>query len=357
MATKSMLKPTCIVYEVGKDIDRERYNELIMKVGDWFSEIRNTKEPVKLAKQLIDACLKGVKPSDPTQSWDSAATSPLATRIRMACRFDMETMQPLRSANEVTTRKKALAKDRELKKRKEAEKDGNYPKEFSNSVAMDATYGDDPAVFFTTKEITIREARHEAMLEQFPQLNNVAAESKLAMLLDLQLLSDRLRFRNAAAGVSKKEIKATEKEMQDLTAQIVALERAMGIDPVSVSKMQKEKEGGTIGDAVKRFDTEEYRELREQLFAEELIMLYQMYHQTSPRTDMDGYQLDDVGLFALTRTRVVTCPKCGTKNFAGFEIDEIERYLISKGLLREVPEIEEVAEAVPGTALTVVTDA
>jgi hypothetical protein len=343
MASKSVLKPTPVVYEVGKDIETERYNELIMKVGDWFSEIRNTKEPVKLAKQLIDACLKGVKPSDPTQNWDSAATSPLATRVRMACRFDMETMTPLRSANEVTKRKKDLAKDREVKKKKELEKDGNYPKEFSNQTAMDATYGDDPAIFFTTKELEVRANRLQAMLEQFPQLNNIAAEAKLAMLLDLQLLSDRLRFRNAAAGVNKREIKATEKEMQDMTAQIVALERAMGIDPISVSKMQKEKEGGTIGDAVKRFDTEEYREIRERLFAEELILVYSMYHQVSPRTDMDGFQIDDVGLFALTRTRVVTCPKCGTKNFAGFEIKEIEEYLISKGYL--VPVVDEESDA------------
>lgn len=344
MAVGSKLQPTPIVYVVGDDIPVERYNELIQKVGDWFSEIRNTKEPVKLAKAVIDACLKGVKPSDPAQPWTAAATSSLATRVRMACRFDMEAMVPLRSATERTKVKKEKEKDRVRAKREQQKVDGNYPKEFQNAQGMDPTYGDDPAVFFTTKELETRATRKAAMLEQFPQLDNVAAEPKLEMLLDLQLLCDRLRFRNAAAGANKKEVKATEREMQEMTLQLINLEKAIGIDPVSVSKMQKEKEGGTIGDAVRRFDALEHRELRERLFAEELILLYQMYHQPSPRTDMDGYQLDDVGLFALTRTRVVTCPKCQTKNFAGFEIGEIEEYLLRKGFLKPAP-----LEAVPAT--------
>lgn len=339
MAKGSVLKPTPIVYSVGDDISKDTYNELIQKVGDWFAEIRNTKEPIKLAKSVIDACLKGVKPSDPTKNWDTAATATLAKRIRMACRFDMDLMEPLRTADEKTKAKKLREKDRERAKSEAAKVDQNYPEEYRNTVAMDPTYGDDPAVFFTTKELQTRAERKTAMQQQFPQLDNTAAEPKLELLLDLQLLCDRLRFRNAAAGSkSKSEVRATEREMQEMTTQLVNLEKAMGIDPVSISKMQKEREGGNIGEAVRRFDDMDYREIREQLFAEELVLLYQMYHQPSPRTDMDGWQLDDVGLFALTRTRVVTCPNCHTKNFAGFEIQEIEDYLVKKGWLKPIVE-------------------
>lgn len=346
MATQSKLKPTPIVYAVGEDITAETYNELVQGIGDWFSETRNTKEPVKLAKQVINACLLGVKPSDPAQLWDSAATATLEKRIRMACRFDMVTMQPLRSADEKTKIKKEKAKDRERSKRDEAKSDQHYPEEFKNAAAMDATYGDDPAVFFTSKELTTRDKRREAILTQFPQLDNVAQEPKLEMLLDLQLLFDRMRFRNAAAGANKKEVRATEQEMQDMTKRIVDLEKAMAIDPVTVNKMQKEKEGGTIGDAVRRFEQMgDYRETKERLLAEELIMAYSMYHQPSLRSDMEGYQLDDVGLFGLTKTRVVACPKCGTRNFAGFEIDEIERWLVAKGYLKPLPPIPVVSVA------------
>lgn len=346
MATQSKLKPTPIIYAIGDDLSPDVYNQLVQGVGDWFSETRNTKEPVKLAKQVIDACLKCVKPSDPAQIWESAATATLEKRIRMACRFDMVTMQPLRSADEKTKAKKEKAKDRERKKRDEAKVDQHYPEEFKNATAMDPTYGDDPAVFFTSKELETRAARRDAMIIQFPQLDNVAQEPKLDMLLDLQLLFDRMRFRNAAAGANKKEVRASEQEMQDLTKRIVDLEKAMGIDPVSVNKMQKEKEGGTIGDAVARFEQlGDYRAIKERLLAEELLMAFEMYHQPSPRPDMEGWQLDDVGLYGLTKTRVVTCPKCGERNFAGFSIEEIEAWLVAKGHLKPLPPLPVEPEA------------
>lgn len=336
MAQQSVLKPTPIIYKVGEDINQEQYNELVQKIGDWFSEIRNTKEPVKLAKMTLEACLKGVKPTDPLSIWDSAATATLAKRVRMACRFDMDTMTPLRTASDQARVRKQQKKDREREKQQEAKVDPNYPAEFRD---LDPTYGDDPAVFFTSRELAIREERRAAMVTQFPQLDNAAQGPKLDMLLDLHLLFERLRFRNAAAGAKKDQVKATEKEMQDYTKQIIDLEKALGIDPVSVDKMQKKKEGGSIGDAVRRFEEMgNYRELRDKLFAEELILSYQAYMRPSPRTDMDGYQLDDVGLFGITKCRVVTCPKCQTQVFGGFTVQEIEEWLIQKGFLKQVSE-------------------
>ena len=334
MAQQSVLKPTPIIYKVGEDITQEKYNELVQAVGDWFAEIRNTKEPVKLAKMTIDACLNCVKPTDPLTVWDSASQATLSKRVRMACRYDMDAMKPLRTADDQRKRVKQQAKDRAREKAQEQKVDPNYPAEFRT---LEPSYGEDPAVFFTTKELEIREQRRQAMITQFPQLDNAAQGPKLDMLLDLQLLFERLRFRNAAAGAKKDQVKATEREMQEYTKQIVDLEKAMGIDPVSVDKMQKKKEGGSVGDAVRRFEEMgNYREIREKLFAEELILAYQMYMQPSPRTDMDGYQLDDVGLFAITKCRVVSCPKCQTKVFGGFSIDEIEAWLVKKGYLKQV---------------------
>lgn len=334
MAQQSVLKATPIIYKVGEDITQERYNELVQAVGDWFSEIRNTKEPVKLAKMTIDACLNCVKPTDPLTTWDSASQATLSKRVRMACRYDMEAMKPLRTADDQRKRVKQQAKDRARAKAEEQKVDTNYPAEFRT---LEPSYGEDPAVFFTSKELEIREQRRQAMVTQFPQLDNAAQGPKLDMLLDLQLLFERLRFRNAAAGAKKDQVKATEREMQEYTKQIVDLEKAMGIDPVSVDKMQKKKEGGSVGDAVRRFEEMgNYREIREKLFAEELILAYQMYMQPSPRTDMDGYQLDDVGLFAITKCRVVSCPKCQTKVFGGFSVEEIEAWLMKKGCLKQV---------------------
>jgi hypothetical protein len=347
MAVQSVLKPSIIVYTVGDDISQETYNTLLLKLGDWFAESRNTKEPVALAKMVVDACLAGKKPKDGTP-WESAATAPLARRIRMAAQFDMDTMSPMKTASQKQKDRKAKAKERKLKKRAEGQVDQHYPAEYEAlGSAAEASYGDDPRVFFTTQERKNFAEKRAALLKKFPQLDNVAQDPKVQMYVTTAILFERATFRTLATGAKKGEVKATEFEMNELTKRLLELEKAMGIDPVTLSKTQKDKEGGTVGEAIRRFEAmPNYRELRLREWAEEMLLLYMMFMQPSPRTDMDGYQLDEVGLYGLTKTRVVECPHCGEKNWSGLKLAEIEAWLLEHGYLKPVEGKE------PGAYLT-----
>ena len=117
MATKPKLVSTAVEYEIGVDLTTERWNELVLRIGDWYTEWRpDLKEPNVHARQVLDACLKGVKPSEPTQVWNGAQTASFATRVRMACRFDIEKMAPIRNANE----QNRIKKSRDVEKKKKA---------------------------------------------------------------------------------------------------------------------------------------------------------------------------------------------------------------------------------------------
>jgi hypothetical protein len=327
------IKRVPLIYEVGSDISPETYQEAVEKIADWYARSRNTKEPVAAAKYSLDCCLRGVVPSDGKTPWYAMATATLASRVRSACRFDIDKMEPLITADEKSKERKAKEKER-AQARKAADKiDPNLPDEYRKKLAAEATYGDDPLVFFTTAELKRRDRLRDAYLDDFPQLRSVASESKLDMLLDLTLLLDRIRLRQAKDAKGKTE----EYQIQQLTKQIVELEKSLNIHPDQLAKQQKEKEGGTIGEAVRRLEEQNPVELRERWLAEELLVLFQMYHQPSPRQNTGGYQLDDVALFGATRCRTCACSKCGTRNYAGLDIEEIEAWLAKKGFLREVP--------------------
>lgn len=340
MARGGQLRAMPRIYEVGDDISPERYQEAIEKIADWFAKSRNTKEPVAAAKYNLDCCLKGVLPSDGKSPWFAMATATLTSRVRSVCRFDIDTMEPLITADEKSKLKKAKEKER-LRAKREAEKvDTNLPDEYRKKVAGEAVYGEDPLVFFTSAELERRARLKEAYFSDFPQLRSVASESKLDMLLDLNLLLDRIRFRQAKDQKGKTE----EFQIQQMTKQIVELEKALNIHPDQLAKQQKEKEGGTIGEAVRRLEETNAIELRERWLAEELLVLFQMYHTPSPRSNMGGYQIDEIGLFGATRCRTCSCAKCGTRNYAGLEIDEIERWLQEKGFLRTAVETTDTDE-------------
>jgi uncharacterized protein YnzC (UPF0291/DUF896 family) len=348
---KKLIQP--LVYEVGADITPEKYQQAIEKIGDWFAQSRKTKEPVAAAKYYLDCCLKGVKPSDGKSPWFSMAKASLESRVRSACRFDIEAMEPLVNANEKLRIKKAKERERAKAKKESELLDANMPSEYRKKLAGEAVYGDDPLVFFTTAELERRKRLREAYLRDFPQLRSVASESKLDMLLDLTLLLERIRFRQAKDIKGKTE----EYQIQQLTKQIVELEKALNIHPDQLAKQQKEKEGGTIGEAVRRLDELNVPELRERWLAEELLVLFQMYHTPSPRDNMGGYQLDEVGLFGLTRCRTCECASCGTRNYAGLSIEEIEKWLFDKGYLNIVEMAREGQEDAGSSSVVGVTEA
>lgn len=320
-------------YAVGTDITPQRYQELVEAIAQWFRESRPKVEPYDAAKYAVDCCLRGVQLKDGHSPWTKLALSSLASRIRVAAQFDMEAMQPVRNLKEpekAAKPKVPLTKEqRQVKKL--LDQDPLYAP-LKDKTPESAEYGDNPQVFFTPAELIRRAKLRDAYIADFPQLRAVASQVKLDMLLDLTLLMDRLRLRQGR----KQSVADVEKEITDITNKVVALEKALNIHPDQLSKQQREKEGGTIGEAVRRLEDANPLELRERWFAEELLMLFQMYHQPSPRNNMGGYQLDEVGLFGATRCRTCQCSKCGERNYAGLSIDEITEWLREKGLIREM---------------------
>lgn len=317
-------------YKVGEDLTQEEHDKIVASLAEWFVEYRPNKDPVKTALYTVECCLKGVKLKNNHVPWPRMEQASLASRIKAAASYDILTWQPIRPGDGEPLTVKRREKQRLLDKgaRRKIADDPGYPKQYKD--AAEAEYGDNPLTFFTPAEIKRREKLEAAYLRDFPQLDSVASRAKLNMLLDLNLLMDRLRFRAA----KEERIKDIEYQLQQITKQVVDLEKALNIHPDQLAKQQREKEGGTIGDAVRRFDEANPVELRERWFAEELLMLFQMYHTPSPRQNMGGYQLDEVGLFGMTRCRTCACGHCGERNYAGLKISEIEEWLVGKGYLK-----------------------
>lgn len=342
MAGRGREKPIT-QYVVGRDITQAEFDRILEAVTEWFREYRPKQDdPAAAAKHTLDCCLRGVKVTDGTP-WYHLGMSSLATRIRAAAAFDIEKWQPIRKGEGTSIHRDEIAR-RKLRRQTmgvAVQDDAGYAREIAD--ADKAVYGDNPITFFTTQELKRRDKLEAGYLKDFPQLANVASRAKLDTLLDMVLLLDRLRFRVAR----DESLKSVEYQMSQITKQIVDLEKALNIHPDQLAKQQKDKEGGTIGDAVRRLEEAHPLELRERWFLEELLMLYQMYNTPSPRQNMGGFQLDEVGLFGMTRCRTCSCSSCGTKNYAGLSIEEIETHLLKKGRLKRAPLPVAVAESAP----------
>jgi hypothetical protein len=315
-----------IQYEVGKDVTQERYDAILAGVITWFKEYRPNVDHEREARHALECCLRGVQLKDGKTPWSKMAKASFEVRVRMATRFDPETMEPRRvaaSPGVKTARVKQNARAKEL--RRIMTDNPTYPSKPKNPD--EPKYGENPLSMFSDAELLRRDKLRQGFLDDFPQLSSVAAQAKLDMLLDLTLLMDRLRFRQ----LKEQSVTAIEEQLSEISKQILALEKALNIHPDQVAKQQREKEGGSVGEAARKLDEAVPYEVRERWFAEELIMMYQMYHQRSPRGNMGGYQLDEVGLFGLTRCRTCACSGCGQRNFAGLNIEDIETYLTEHG--------------------------
>lgn len=318
------------VYVVGEDLTQEEHDRIVDVLAEWFREYRPKRNAREAAAHTVACCLKGVKLKDTSTAWPRMQQAPLASRIRAAASYDIVTWEPIRAGegDPEVVRKRETKRLLDKGARRKIADDPGYPKQYKDPAQ--AEYGDNPLTFFTPTEIKRREKLEHAYLRDFPQLDSVASRAKLNMLLDLNLLMDRLRFRAA----KEDKFKDIEYQLQSITKQIVELEKALNIHPDQLAKQQKEKEGGTIGDAVRRFEEANPIELRERWFAEELLLLFQMYHTPSPRQNMGGYQLDEVGLFGMTRCRTCACGHCGERNYAGLKMGEIEEWLFGKSYLK-----------------------
>jgi hypothetical protein len=279
------------VYEIGVDVTQELINELTLKLSDWLVQSRlDVKEPTVLARQKIRDCLEGLtKDGEP---WYSAANSTFETRIKMACRFDVPTMQGILMADQEKKVKRDLRRKREAKKKLAAKEDSNIPDELRKELRESAKYGDNSQVFLSSEEHKRWIALRDAYQTEFPELQTINAEAELTKLLNLLIVDERQQMKLLQG--QKVEVM----DMKGITDSIVSLKKALNIHPEQVAKRSKDSQGGSIGEVVARLESRgNAKEVREKFFVEEMIQVFQMYHQPSPRHDADGYQLDELGLF------------------------------------------------------------
>ena len=327
---------TPIAYAVGTDMPQAQYDEVLLKLVDWFAESRQTKEPLAAARQALKECLDGVTADG--KPWFAASNASLLSRIRMKCRFDIGAMEPIRKGQEKWKLRKEKEKERQQRKRAKAQEDDLIPDELRDGLKKSAKYGDDPHVFLSSaEERRWRELKTE-YVRQFPELDTVNASAELAILLDLHILAERQRM-NVLQGkkVDPEQRAALAKELQEV-------KKALGIHPDQLAKRAKDKEGLTIGAAVARLEQmPDWRRLRQRFWAEELLQFFKMY--MTPKADGQGYHLDEVGLFGLTKCYTCACAKCGQRNMRGLLVEEVETWLVKEGHLTPLalPEGEPVA--------------
>lgn len=330
--SKQVLRPQTLVYKVGVDLTEDEYRTILLKLTAWFEE-RGASKPADRASRYLDACLKGVRPTDPTKLWIGAEGHSLRQRIRQACRFDIETMKPILTKADNRRRKKAVLDARAKKAKAEKHIDPMTPEIVRVQARKGAVYGDDPNVRLSAKEHENWMELRNGFIREFPELDAVHHKAELDMLCDTMTLAERLRHKmldGNSTAVSQYET---------LVSVVERVKKALGIHPDQLAKRKAEQESASLAAALARFEEmPDWRERREQHWKEELIQLYQMYQQPSPRRDQGGYQLDEAGLLGLTGCRTCSCAKCGTKNFAGLNIEEVEAYLVRQRLLEvDVP--------------------
>lgn len=330
-----------IVYRLGEDISHEDYNDIVQGVADYFAKSRKTTEPVAVARQAIQECLDGITKSG--TPWLAAARSTLAARIRSKCRFDIETMQPLTQAKPAVNKRK-----KEERARARARRDENKRQHIMAEAKQELEHQRDPTTAMLSDERERWASLRRSYLKQFPEeLGTVAAQAELEALCDLHIVTDRYR----ALLLSNKHVDY--KAQESVASQFHKIKTNLGIHPAQLAKRVKEKTDTTIGAAAAKLEGlgTDWRDIRARFWIEEMIQMFQMYHM--PSADGLGYQLDEIGLFGLTKCRTCACAKCGMRNFVGISEPEILDYLVEKGHMESVdpespdpmvPEAEEVWE-------------
>jgi hypothetical protein len=322
------------VYEVGTDISVEHHAILLAKLTDFLAQTRNTKAPSLLAKQIVDACLKGVKPSDGKTPWFSAANTKFAVRIKQACNFDMSSPNPDDwAAGKSKSFERRVKRDREAergeRKARKAMEDPLLPDEVRAGLKKQVNYGDNVLLLLSHEE----EKRWWELFNDFqnehPHLKLPSAEAELGLLCSLLVAQSRFQLQLLSG---KKEI--DEIKFGKIVEQIPKIKSSLNIHPDQINRRKEKAKAQSIGDAVAKFEgMEDWREIRLKYWAQEIIQSIQMFNQ--PRADGNGYQLDETGFWGLHRCGTCECSKCGQRNVRGLNYDEVERYAIGKGLIEE----------------------
>lgn len=341
-APRRFVKP--IVYEVGKDLSHERYNEILVALTDWIREKRPAeKEPGTYAKLRFDECLNGTKMDG--SPWLDMDTASLNKRVRSKLNYDIDKMQPMRTASQRTRAKKQREKDRIQLKRAAKRNDPLLPNSLREKLRKEFAYGDDPGVFRTDAEDREWHRIRDAYVEEFPELGTINGEAELNALCDVHIEMARYRAKRAAKEKVDPEMEA------GCVKRLVDMKKALGIHPEQLARRNKTKTEFSVAEAVLRLEGmgDKWYEVRDQEAMEEFLQIYKMYH--TPNATGAGYQLDEVGLFALTRCRPIPCPNCGTTHVFGLPIEMIEEWLLRRNVLEpeEVEEVEDAAVSEPDT--------
>jgi hypothetical protein len=337
------------IYYIGEDLSQEHYTELLVKLTDWVAVTRKTPEPGIVARNLINACLKGVTPKDGKTPWYSAANATFAMRIKMAARFDMTSPDPadwrgVKTADESVKAKKEALKRRKEVKAAEALEDNLIPDEIRQGLKKQIRYGDNPLVLLSSAEETRWRELYEDFQKTHPHLKVASSQAELELLCSLLVAQSRFQMR-LLAGESVDEVKFAK-----IVDQIPKIKESLDIHPNQINKRKERQKQQTLGDAINRFESmPDWRAVRAKYWTEELLQAFQMYNM--PRADGNGYQLDDVGFFGLTRCRSCVCPKCGQRNVAGFSYQEIEDWLLANGHIEALdPVTDHLAQAAAAAA-------
>lgn len=318
-----------LVYEIGVDISQEEFDTITLAVADWFAEFRVTKEPAVEARQALVECLKGRTKQN--RKWFSMAKSSFAARVRSKCRFDIEKMSGIYAGSEKQQRKREGEKKKRRIAKAARDEDSLVPDSIRKELKGAAKYGDNPNIFLSSAEQRNWDSNFDKYMEDYPELKTVNGKLTVQMLCDLHILLERNRMK-----VLKGERVETD-ALSSATTQMDKLLKAAGIHPDQLAKRVNKGSETSISAAIAAMeDDEDYKIVRDRHWVEELMQMWMMYMTIS--ADGLGYQLDDIGLFGLTRSRPQVCPKCNTEIFCGIEIEEIEKYLIRRGVLTEVEE-------------------
>lgn len=323
-------------YTVGPDgtISEERYQIIVAGLTDWFAKSRRTPEPGMTARQELDECLHGIKKDG--SPWHGAWNATLAARVKIRCRYDIERMSGIETGSDLQKRKKERERLRLAEKRKQRRGDDLLTPELQAQMEKQnldarklAKYGDDPTVFLSTKEMENWNDYKASYVQQFPtELGSIAAQAELQTLCDLHILNDRHRLKLL-------EGKAVDpQERINVVKQLDTLKTSLGIHPNQLAKRVQSKVDTSIGAAAAKLEgmSDDWRKLKARFWLEEMLQFYQMY--VEPSADGLSYQLDEVGLYGATKCRSCECAACGQRNAVGFKIDEIEDYLVKKGVLK-----------------------
>lgn len=325
MTSYQQIKP--LTYEVGRDVSTTHWEQILVGVTDWFRELYPKEtEPASRARQRLNECLLGITVKG--EPWYSMDRADLASRIRVKCQYDIDRMEGLRK---ILNKKKQKAEKEEQARRvrqKAGSRNKFLPETMKEELRREAVYGDDPKLFMTTKEHALWQDYFNSYVEQFPELSTVNAQAELQSLCDAHILKARYRMQVLAGEKVKSEtIAAVDKQLVDM-------KKALGIHPDQLIKRIKPKTELSVAMAAKKLqELPNWVEIRQRIWDEQLIQFYQMYMM--PRADGEGYQLDEVRLYGLTKSKVVKCPHCGHDNFSGLPIEVIEEHLLRSGRLEE----------------------